>query len=81
MPNAPVDNEHIEEVLGMVDGKRSRSCKIVLRNNGIKTRHYAIDPDTGKFTHNNRAMTAEAVKKLLDKRNLQWYSLGFHTPT
>ena len=67
LPNAPVDNEHIEDVLGMVDGKRSRSCKIVLKNNGIKARHYAIDPVTGKFTHNNAKMTSQAVNTLLEK--------------
>ena len=36
LPNAPVDNDSIEKVLGMVGGKPSRSRKIVLRNNGIQ---------------------------------------------
>ncbi len=62
LPNEPVDNEHIESVLGMIGGIPSRTRKIILRNNGIKTRYYAIDPQTGKPTHTNAKLAAEAVK-------------------
>ena len=44
LPNAPVDNDNIENVLGMVGGRPSRARRIVLRNNGIRERYYAIDP-------------------------------------
>lgn len=64
LPNAPVDNEGIENVLGMVGGKPSRARRIVLRNNGIRQRHYAIDPATGAVTHSNARLTAEAVRGL-----------------
>lgn len=67
LPNEPVGNEDIENVLGLIDGKKSRSRKIVLKSNGIKKRYYAIDPSTGKFTHNNAEMTAQAVVNLLKK--------------
>jgi 3-oxoacyl-[acyl-carrier-protein] synthase-3 len=67
LPNAPVGNDDIESVLGMVGGKPSRSRKIVLRNNGIQTRHYAIDPATGRYTHTNAKMAAEAVRALARK--------------
>lgn len=69
LPNAPVDNNSIEKVLGMVNGKPSRSRKIVLRNNGIQTRYYAIDPATGRHTHTNAKMAAEAVRALAKKAN------------
>jgi 3-oxoacyl-[acyl-carrier-protein] synthase-3 len=69
LPNAPVDNDSIEKVLGMVNGKPSRSRKIVLRNNGIQTRYYAIDPATGRHTHTNAKMAAEAVRALAKKAN------------
>jgi 3-oxoacyl-[acyl-carrier-protein] synthase-3 len=65
LPNAPVDNDTMESVLGLVNGKKSRARALVLRNNGIKQRHYAIDPATGKLTHNNAQLTAEAVRRLL----------------
>ena len=67
LPNEPIANEDIENVLGLIDGKKSRSKKIILKSNGIKQRYYAIDPKTGKFTHNNAEMTAEAILNLLKK--------------
>ncbi|MDH4134322.1 MAG: beta-ketoacyl-ACP synthase III [Gammaproteobacteria bacterium] len=67
LPNAPVDNEQIETVLGNVNCRPSRSRKIVLRNNGIQTRYYAIDPATGLHTHTNAQLAAEAVRALAKK--------------
>jgi 3-oxoacyl-[acyl-carrier-protein] synthase III len=67
LPNAPVGNDEIENVLGRVNGRPSRSRKIVLRNNGILTRHYAIDPVTGRHTHTNAQMAAESVRALVKK--------------
>jgi 3-oxoacyl-[acyl-carrier-protein] synthase-3 len=67
MPNAPIDNDNIERVLGRVNGKPSRAMRITLRNNGIKLRHYAIDPTTGKFTHTNARLAAEAVRSVLQR--------------
>jgi 3-oxoacyl-[acyl-carrier-protein] synthase-3 len=64
LPNAPVDNERIEEVLGQIGGQPSRARRIVLRQNGIRTRHYAIDPATGHPTHSNARLAAEAVRAL-----------------
>ncbi|MGD9331032.1 MAG: beta-ketoacyl-ACP synthase III [Desulfobacterales bacterium] len=64
LPNDPVDNDHIEDVLGRVNAIPSRSKAIMLRNNKIKQRFYALDPETGAFTHNNAQLTAEAVRRL-----------------
>lgn len=67
LPNAPVDNDNIERILGRVNGKPSRAMRITLRNNGIRLRHYAIDSTTGKFTHTNAQMTAEAVRAVMQR--------------
>jgi len=75
LPNAPVSNDEIENVLGMVNGRPSRSRKIVLRNNGILSRHYAIDPATGRHTHTNAQMAAEAVRALVKKSGFDLQSL------
>ena len=64
LPNAPVVNEAIEEVLGCVADRPSRLKELVLLRNGIKSRHYAIDPATGDPTHSNASLTAEAVRTL-----------------
>src|ERR1700751_2958514 len=62
-PNDPVSNDEMEEYLGCIDGRPSKSKKIVLRNNGIINRYYALDKQ-GKSTHTNAQMTALAVKEL-----------------
>ena len=64
LPNAPVANPDIEKVLGQVGQRPSAARAHVLKANGIKARHYAIDPATGKPTHNNAQLTAEAVRLL-----------------
>lgn len=85
LPNAPVGNEDIETVLGMVNGKPSRSRKIVLRNNGIQSRHYAIDPDTGRYTHTNAQLAATAARALgkksgFDLNQLDCLCVGTSSP-
>ena len=67
LPGEPVDNDRIEEVLGKIGDTPSRSKELILRNNGINTRYYAIDPATGQMTHSNASMTAEAVKLLCEQ--------------
>jgi len=64
-PNDPVSNDDIEEYLGYINDKPSKSKRIVLRNNGITRRFYAIDK-TGKTTHTNAEMVALAAKQLFD---------------
>ena len=63
LPNEPVPSDDMELYLGYINGKPSKSKKIVLRNNGIKTRYYALEKG-GKITHTNAQMTAEAVRNL-----------------
>ncbi len=65
LPNAPVDNDNIENVLGVINGKPSRIKPRILKNNGIKTRYYAIDSATGKQTHTNAQLTTEAIHELI----------------
>jgi len=67
LPNSPVTNDRIEDVLGFVNAFSSRTKKRVLAINGIKARYYAIDPATGLQTHTNAGMTAEAVRKAAER--------------
>ena len=64
LPNAPVGNDDMERILGQVGGRPSRARQIVLRSNGILSRHYAIDPKTLAPTHTNAQLTAAAVQGL-----------------
>lgn len=83
-PNNPVSNEEMEDYLGYINNTPSRSKAIVLRNNGIKNRFYALTKE-GKPTHTNAQMTAEAVKKLFEGNsanieNMELLSTGTSTP-
>ena len=64
-PNDPVSNDEMEEYLGLINKNPSKSKRIVLRNNGIKRRFYALDKN-GKPTHTNAQMTAMAVRRLFN---------------
>jgi 3-oxoacyl-[acyl-carrier-protein] synthase-3 len=64
MPNNPVSSDDVERVLGSVNNRPSPVKDLILERNGIKFRYYAIDPETGKQTHNNAQLTAEAVREL-----------------
>ncbi len=84
LPNQPVQNDNMEQVLGLVNNLPSRTRKIILRNNGIKKRYYASDPVTGKSTHTNAELVACAVRALdngsLDLSTIDLLSCGTSTP-
>jgi 3-oxoacyl-[acyl-carrier-protein] synthase III len=62
-PNSPVSNDEMETYLGQINGHKSKSKGIVLRNNGIETRYYALDKN-GNPTHTNAELVANAIKQL-----------------
>lgn len=64
LPLAPVGNDEIEQVLGMVGGKPSKARRLILRNNGIRQRHYALDRTTGQAVMTNAQMAARAIENL-----------------
>jgi 3-oxoacyl-[acyl-carrier-protein] synthase-3 len=66
LPFSPVSNEDIEEVLGRIAGKASRARRLILRSNGIQSRHYAIDRATGQLAMTNAQLTASAIRGLGD---------------
>jgi 3-oxoacyl-[acyl-carrier-protein] synthase-3 len=84
LPNAPVANEDMESVLGQVGPRPSRARAMVLRSNGIRSRHYAIDRATGKSTHTNAQLTAEAVRGLqgadFDCKQIEVLACGSSSP-
>ncbi len=64
LPGEPVSNDEMEQYLGFVGGDlRSKSKAIILRNNKITTRYYAINKD-GNSTYTNAQLAAEAIKGL-----------------
>jgi 3-oxoacyl-[acyl-carrier-protein] synthase-3 len=67
MPNDAVTNDQMESRLGLINGNESKSRNLILRNNGIKTRYYALD-DKGKITHTNAKLASLAILKLLKNK-------------
>lgn len=63
-PNEPISNDEMEDYLGLINEQASKSRRIVLRNNGIKNRYYALQKD-GTPTHTNAEMVALSIRKML----------------
>ena len=63
LPNSPVENEDMEQYLGLINSKPSRVRRIVLKQNGIKSRYYALDKNQ-KITHTNAELAFLSIKKL-----------------
>ena len=83
LPNTPIDNDQMEAFLGEINEMASKAKRIVLRNNGITTRYYALDTQ-GNPTHTNADLTCLAIKGLLDTHfkaaDIQVLSCGTSTP-
>lgn len=83
LPNNPVSNDEMEDYLGLVNNSSSRAKRIVLRNNGIKTRYYSFNKN-GVSTHNNAQITAQAIENLYDADfaplDMQLLSCGTSSP-
>lgn len=68
-PGEPIDNDRIESVLGLIDGKPSRLKKRILKSNGIRTRHYALD-EQGRTTELNEELAVKAIRAALNRCEL-----------
>src|SRR5215475_4699260 len=69
LPGQPIDNDSMERFLGKIDGKASRVRQKVLKQNGIHTRHYAIDQNQNSM-FSNAEMAARAVLEAIDRSGL-----------
>lgn len=67
LPNEPVSNEEMEDILGFINGSSSKAKPLILRNNQIKTRYYALDKK-GNATHSNAELTKKAIENLFDEK-------------
>lgn len=82
-PNNPVGNDEMEEYLGLIDDHPSRVKSIILRQNGIKTRYYALDKKQ-RITHTNVELASSAINKLFisedEKHKVQFLSCATSMP-
>jgi len=74
LPNDPVPNHRIDEVLGSLDDAPASVKSFIatagarmLAESGIETRHFAIDPQTHRLTHTVASLGEEACRRALDR--------------
>ncbi|WP_264552798.1 beta-ketoacyl-ACP synthase III [Flavobacterium sp. N2038] len=83
LPNEAVSNDEMENYLGLINDTASKARRIILRNNKITSRYYAVDK-TGKSTHTNAELTRNAVSQLFDEKftdqDLEVLSCGTSSP-
>lgn len=83
LPNEAVSNDEMEAYLGLINDTASKARRIILRNNKITSRYYAVDK-TGKSTHSNAELTRNAILPLFDEnftsQDLEVLSCGTSTP-
>ncbi|BBH20600.1 hypothetical protein Back11_19450 [Paenibacillus baekrokdamisoli] len=72
LPGSPVPNDEIENFLGKIGGKSSKTMRRILEQNKICTRHYAIDTNQQSlFT--NAEMANLAIRDALDRNQDDLY--------
>jgi 3-oxoacyl-[acyl-carrier-protein] synthase III len=76
LPGEPVENDCMEKYLGKINGKASRVRQRILRQNGIQTRHYAID-DQQKTLISNAGMAANAARSAIQRAGLDLDDIDF----
>lgn len=69
LPNKPIGNEEMENYLGRIHGKGSLARERILKQNGIRQRHFALDTQQ-KSTHSNAQMAALAIRQSLERSSL-----------
>jgi 3-oxoacyl-[acyl-carrier-protein] synthase-3 len=70
LPNKAISNDEIEDYLGRINGKDSRAKARVLNQNGIKSRHFALNKEQ-ETTHSNAELAVNAIKNALQKSGLR----------
>ena len=83
LPNEAISNDEMEDYLGLINDAASKARRIILRNNRIVSRHYALDKN-GKGTHSNAQLTQLAIEALYDEnfkaKDMECLSCGTSTP-
>lgn len=76
LPNDPISNDEMEDYLGKVNGISSSAKNRVLKQNGIKSRYYALTKNQ-ETTHSNATLAALATENALQKSHLNASDIQF----
>ena len=72
LPGPPVGNEAMDQFIAPLDASSARIKRRILAENGIRTRHYAIDT-TGSTVFPAATMAAFAAAMLIGSVHLAWH--------
>lgn len=75
LPGEPVDNDHLEQHLGVLSGGSDRLRTRMLEANGIVTRHYAVD-ESGNTTMLNEELAERAIRQAVEHRGVRVEDVG-----
>lgn len=75
LPGVAIDNAAMDAYIAPLNRISARIKKRILGENGILTRHYAIDAD-GNTVHTHAAMAAEAIQRCLAQAGRELADIG-----
>lgn len=76
LPGAPIGNTAMEGHLGLIGGMPSRNRAMILRQNRIKQRHYALDTQ-GSPQFTNAEMAVRAIKDAIQKSEINTRDISY----
>lgn len=77
LPGSPVGNDEIEDYLGRIGGKPSKTKRIILEKNQIRYRYYAMDKEQNSL-YTNAEMASLAIRDALERNgNVADHEIGF----
>lgn len=76
LPGNPVANAEMEDYLGHIFGKPSKYRSASLKQNQIKTRHYALDKE-GHSLHSSSGMAATAVQTAIRNSEISLDNISY----
>ena len=83
LPNEAISNDEMENYLGLINDTASKARRLILRNNKIVSRYYALDK-SGNSTHSNAKLKKNAIQELFDEsftdQDMELLSCGTTTP-
>ena len=75
LPGEPIKNSEIDQYIGN-NRYQSRNKALVLRQNKIKTRYYALDKN-GRACYSNASMAAQAIKTAIEQSEVSLSQISF----
>jgi 3-oxoacyl-[acyl-carrier-protein] synthase-3 len=76
LPGPAVNNDEMDAYIGSVNAQSNRIKRRILAENGIKSRHYGIDPQ-GNTKYSSSEMSIQAINSVLKARNLKIDDIPF----